>query len=180
MVTLVIDTSSHNCLLALFQEKMLIDEFVSPHGNDLSKILVPSIQTLLKKNHFTPSDLHRVGVGMGPGSYTGTRVGVAVARTLSFSLKIPLKGFCSLFAFLPIQLGPFSIGLLAKSGKIYLIEGFQLKDHIWVERREFIDQEVIKGNLPSLSLSPNLKALGFLLGQTEEILNETNELHYMN
>jgi tRNA A37 threonylcarbamoyladenosine modification protein TsaB len=43
-----------------------------------------------------------IAVGIGPGSYTGIRVGAALAKTLAYGWNIPLLGFCSLKAFEPL------------------------------------------------------------------------------
>lgn len=48
------------------------------------------IADLLKKNNLTPRELEAVAVSIGPGSYTGLRVGLAAAKGLCYALKIPL------------------------------------------------------------------------------------------
>lgn len=57
-----------------------------------SQALIPAIVTILKKNKCTVKDLSSVDVNVGPGSFTGTRVGVAVANALGFALDIPVNG----------------------------------------------------------------------------------------
>ena len=62
-----------------------------------SKILkaqnvLPLIEKILKKQNLKPNDLTAIEVNTGPGSFTGLRVGVAVANTLAWSLKIPVNG----------------------------------------------------------------------------------------
>ena len=50
------------------------------------------IEKILKQHKLKPSDLTAIKVNTGPGSFTGLRVGVAVANTLAWSLKIPVNG----------------------------------------------------------------------------------------
>ena len=58
--------------------------------------LIPKIDSLLKRLHWVPEDLGAVAVDSGPGSFTGVRIGLTVARTMSQSLKVPLIGIPSL------------------------------------------------------------------------------------
>ncbi len=57
-----------------------------------SQVLLPMILEILKKNRLTLNKLTQIEVNPGPGSFTGTRVGVSVANALSFALQIPLNG----------------------------------------------------------------------------------------
>lgn len=57
-----------------------------------SQVLLPMIVQLLNKNNLTLNDLTAVEVNTGPGSFTGTRVGVTVANTLGFALNLPVNG----------------------------------------------------------------------------------------
>jgi len=56
-----------------------------------SQVLLPMIVKILKKNKIGFSDLTGIEVNIGPGSFTGTRVGVAVANALGFALNIPVN-----------------------------------------------------------------------------------------
>jgi tRNA threonylcarbamoyladenosine biosynthesis protein TsaB len=57
-----------------------------------AQIVLPLIQELLRKHNLTLKDIHAVQVNRGPGSFTGLRVGVAIANTLGAWLKIPING----------------------------------------------------------------------------------------
>lgn len=57
-----------------------------------SQILLPLIDKILKKNRLKPSDLTEIEINTGPGSFTGLRVGAAVANALGWALKIPVNG----------------------------------------------------------------------------------------
>ena len=121
---LLIDTSTSYCLLGLQEVggPLLTLEF--PHENLLSKTLLPSIQDLLQGVGATIQQIKKIYIGIGPGSYTGTRVGVSVGKTLGFALQIPAIGFCSLLTFLANPPpGRFACLLPAQSGQIFLCEG---------------------------------------------------------
>jgi len=57
-----------------------------------SQALLPMIMKILKKNKFTLKNISKIEVNPGPGSFTGTRVGVSVANALSFALQVPVNG----------------------------------------------------------------------------------------
>src|SRR3989344_2109606 len=56
-----------------------------------SQVLLPIIIKILKKNKKSLSDIDEIEVETGPGSFTGTRVGVSVANALGFTLNIPVN-----------------------------------------------------------------------------------------
>ena len=57
-----------------------------------SQILLILIDKLLSEHNLKISDINEIKVNLGPGSFTGLRVGIAVANTLGFTLKIPING----------------------------------------------------------------------------------------
>ena len=57
-----------------------------------SQVLLPMIVKILKKNKLNFSALTEIEVNTGPGSFTGTRVGVAIANALGFTLNLPVNG----------------------------------------------------------------------------------------
>lgn len=56
-----------------------------------SQLLLPMINKLLQKNSLSPKDLSAIEINTGPGSFTGIRVGLAVANTLAITLNIPIN-----------------------------------------------------------------------------------------
>lgn len=61
-------------------------------NNWASQMLLPLIDEILKSNKITIRDLTEIKMHTGPGSFTGLRVGVAVANALAYLLKIPVNG----------------------------------------------------------------------------------------
>ncbi len=64
-------------------------------GVNPGEIVVATIDELLRESGVERSQLRQINVGVGPGPYTSTRVGVAIARTLGFALAIEVVGVCS-------------------------------------------------------------------------------------
>jgi tRNA threonylcarbamoyladenosine biosynthesis protein TsaB len=98
MWILAMTTSTAQGGVALGRDDTLVDERDLTTGMIHGRELHPTIDTLLKKHQLAPSDLGLVAVDQGPGSYTGTRVGVVAAKGLSYALRIPIVGVCSLGA----------------------------------------------------------------------------------
>ena len=124
MTILIIDTSTDLALIGLGTSEGISIAETIPHANQLSKILLPMIEKIL------PASLDAVAIGVGPGSYTGTRVGVAAALAIAFGKKIPCIPFSSLLAFIPEEHGSFSCHLKGKGDTTYLLTGNQSADAI--------------------------------------------------
>lgn len=85
---LYIDTSdSEKIIVGLDNEK-----FESKAKQRASQRLLPFIEEVLKKKKKTVKEITEVQANSGPGSFTGLRVGVAVANTLGWVLKVPVNG----------------------------------------------------------------------------------------
>lgn len=123
MTILVIETSTERGIVACVNGDHQLFSIELPFGLLNSQFLLPELDRGLKSSGIVLTDLTHVVVGIGPGSYTGIRVGVIVAKTLAFSLKIPLIGICSLDSFLPDCEGEFATVIDAKIGGVYLQKG---------------------------------------------------------
>lgn len=76
-------------LVGLFNNKGLIDKVSHQSPNNSSKIILSSLDKLLKQNEIRFDDLTGIAVVNGPGAFTSIRLGLAVVNTISFILKIP-------------------------------------------------------------------------------------------
>ena len=85
---LYIDTSDREKIIIGIDEK----RYESLAKEDSSQKLLPFIDEILKKEKKKVSDIDKIEVDTGPGSFTGLRVGVAVANTLGWALKVPVNG----------------------------------------------------------------------------------------
>ena len=98
MKVLAFDTSSKALSVAILDgENLLADVTINIKKNH-SITLMPAIDFLMTSVDLQPSDLDRIVVAQGPGSYTGLRVAVATAKTLAYTLNIELVGVSSLYA----------------------------------------------------------------------------------
>lgn len=96
MKTLAIDTSNFVMGVALVEENKVIGEVITNLKKNHSIRLMKAVESLLTECDTLPNELDKIVVAEGPGSYTGVRIGVTVAKTLAWTLNIPLVGVSSL------------------------------------------------------------------------------------
>ncbi len=150
MTTLIIDTSTELSIVALSRNGELLCESVAIHENRLSKTLLPCIQTLIQNQNLTPSDLSGIALGIGPGSYTGTRLGASVAKTLSFALEIPLYPFHSPCAFIPPCNGLFAFLIATKPGPYFVLKGSLQENLFKQDSAGLVDPELLCNHVKSV------------------------------
>lgn len=85
---LFIDTSSNLQTIVRLGDKQMTKRSSVWH----SQVVLLMVVDMLRKQGATLADVTEIGVAIGPGSYTGLRVGVAIANVLGYALKIPVNG----------------------------------------------------------------------------------------
>lgn len=123
MKVLAIDTSNYVLGIAVIDEEKVIGEYITNVKLNHSIRVMPAIENLLKDCGVSPTELTKIVVAKGPGSYTGVRIGVTIAKTLAWTLKIPLVGVSSL-AILAAPLARYFNGMVspifdARRGQVY-------------------------------------------------------------
>lgn len=122
MNTLTIDTSNQVMGIAIIKDDILIGELVTNIKKNHSIRLMPAIVQLMNDTSMKPDQLDEIVVAKGPGSFTGVRIGLATAKTMAWSLGIPIKGVSSLEtlayqgSFFPSFICPF---FDARRGMVY-------------------------------------------------------------
>ena len=96
MIILGIDTCSVNAAVAVINDKKLIGEFVVSNDRTHSQVIMPLVDDMLKKCGLDIADIDVFAVTIGPGSFTGLRIGVATVKTLAQFCKKPIIGVTSL------------------------------------------------------------------------------------
>src|SRR5437868_6799212 len=89
---LYINTKDKDTIHVALKSGGKVMDSLTDHNKYGSQVLLPLIEKILKKNKLQFKDLKEIEVETGPGSFTGLRVGVAVANALGFGLKIPVNG----------------------------------------------------------------------------------------
>ncbi|MDI7743607.1 tRNA (adenosine(37)-N6)-threonylcarbamoyltransferase complex dimerization subunit type 1 TsaB [Lysinibacillus fusiformis] len=96
MIWLGIETSNSPLSIAIVKDGQVVGEVVQNEKLTHSVTVMPTIEELFQKAMLKPADIDAIAVSEGPGSYTGLRIGVTVAKTLAWTLKTPLVGVSSL------------------------------------------------------------------------------------
>ena len=96
MKLLIVDTSTTVSSIALIAGEELLAEELMSAGKETAARLVPAIGALLAGAGLTPAELDGFGVTIGPGSFTGLRVGVATVKGLALATGKPVVGISSL------------------------------------------------------------------------------------
>lgn len=131
MAYLMIETSTDRGFIACLDKGSILFSKELPFGLNQSRHLMPELDILLKQINFDPRQLSCIGVGVGPGSYTGIRIGAAVAQALAFSWNIPLVGVSSLNGFVPASYSEtFAAIIDARIGGAYVRTGKKEGDTI--------------------------------------------------
>lgn len=97
MYYLLLDSSNKFLSVGLAdEEKNVVDRIFYEAWQRQSEVMVSEIGNILKRNSLTKDDLEGVVVGIGPGSYTGVRITITIAKTIAYALKIKVYKVSSL------------------------------------------------------------------------------------
>jgi tRNA threonylcarbamoyl adenosine modification protein YeaZ len=147
-VRLAVDTSSEYLAVALWGEDGVQFERTEHVGRAHAARLPHAFDEALRDAGVPRDALSSVTVGVGPGSYTGIRVGIAAARGVAFALGLPLHGACSLAmvaAHAGPQSGPVRVLRDARRGRVYAAE------FVWLDGRLNVTTPAFKAERDALS-----------------------------
>ena len=116
---LAFDTSGPYCSVALLDGDFLRAFRTESMAIGHAERLMPLIEELLAEAQINRFDLKAIGVGTGPGNFTGIRISVAAARGLALALKIPAIGVTSLEALAFGAQSPVVASVDARQNRIY-------------------------------------------------------------
>jgi tRNA threonylcarbamoyladenosine biosynthesis protein TsaB len=135
-IALAIETSGQNGSVALVQNEQVLVEESFPHGLKHAADLLPMIDRLMRNYAWKPADLHRLYVSCGPGSFTGLRIGITLAKTLSMATGaqlIPVPTLEVLAYNAPVDARNLIVVLDAKRDQIFTAR-YEQQQERWHER----------------------------------------------
>ncbi|MFI3282026.1 MAG: tRNA (adenosine(37)-N6)-threonylcarbamoyltransferase complex dimerization subunit type 1 TsaB [Rikenellaceae bacterium] len=108
---LIIESGTDICSVGIAKDGEMISLRESDRGRDHASKVATFAEELFEQSGITAADLDAVAVGMGPGSYTGLRIGVSFAKGLCYGLNIPLIGVGSLESMCAVARENYEVGL---------------------------------------------------------------------
>lgn len=153
MYQLLLDSSNVYLSVGLAKNGQVIDSIFYNAWQRQSELMVEEIDNILKRNHVSKEELDAVVVGIGPGSYTGVRIGVTIAKTIAYALKIKVYAKSSL-SLLKIGDLPTICLFNARSGRSYfaVYEGDKI-----IEKDTVLENEKV---LEYINKHPDYKICG--------------------
>ena len=98
MTILYIDTSCSYLYTAIVKDGLLLSYKAEEFGQSLSEVALPKIVEMFQENNLSPKDVDKIIVVNGPGSFTGIRIGITIAKVYAWSTSIPITTISSLEA----------------------------------------------------------------------------------
>ncbi|MGN8742207.1 tRNA (adenosine(37)-N6)-threonylcarbamoyltransferase complex dimerization subunit type 1 TsaB [Catenibacterium mitsuokai] len=99
MISLVMDTSNSYLAVGLFKDNMCLEAFQEKGSRRQSEKAIPSLKEVLDRHHIALKDVNEMIITSGPGSYTGVRVAMTIAKTLAAVSDVRIKSVSSLAAY---------------------------------------------------------------------------------
>jgi tRNA threonylcarbamoyladenosine biosynthesis protein TsaB len=120
VLTLVLDTALNACAAAVSRDGDILAHASEPMQRGHQERLAPMVESVMLASGVGFDALTRIGVTVGPGSFTGLRVGLAFAKAMSLALDIPCVGVNSLEALAAGRTGFVAAAIAAKGDQLYL------------------------------------------------------------
>ena len=118
MISIFLDTSTKYLCIGIAKDHKVIYKFQQEAIKKQSELTIPFLSKALEEVNIRLNDIDEVNVTIGPGSFTGIRIGMCIAKVLASMKNIPLKAISSLNAY--ASLGKKIVILDAKAKRVYL------------------------------------------------------------
>lgn len=98
MYSLLLDSANRDLNVGLVQDGVIMDRISYQAWQRQSELMVKEVDNILRRNNLVAKDIGEVVVTIGPGSYTGIRIALTIAKTLAFALNIKIYAISSLLS----------------------------------------------------------------------------------
>lgn len=119
MVKIILDSSNKDLYVGLIKNDELIDEIRYEAWQRQSEYMVVELEKILSRNNVDRNDIDGIICGIGPGSYTGVRISLTIAKTISLALNVKLYPVSSLLLLADYQT-PSIVLMNARSKRSYI------------------------------------------------------------
>ncbi|MFA5283629.1 MAG: tRNA (adenosine(37)-N6)-threonylcarbamoyltransferase complex dimerization subunit type 1 TsaB [Bacilli bacterium] len=169
MKTLLLDSSNRMLSVGYAKDNVLIDSISYEAWQRQSEVMIPEIDRIMNRNNLSRKNLDEVVVSIGPGSYTGVRIALTIAKTIAVALSIKVYAISSLEA-QKISKSPTICLINARSGRSYI--GVYFNDKILLSDQVMENSRVLEyiKDHPKYAVSGDASYLGIEWIQTS-VLN---------
>jgi tRNA threonylcarbamoyladenosine biosynthesis protein TsaB len=190
MMLLAVETTSAVATAALFRDGSLVEERAADAGKKHAETILPLIDELLEHNDVAISDINLFAVDIGPGSFTGVRIGVSLVNALAFATGkpiVPINALLALYEASGEREQPVCTLIDARNGNVYAAlyqagqeviapEGAELESFLTRVPAEAVFVGDIHANDPTY---PRASNVGRLALKRLEITRDTAEPLYL-
>ena len=150
MITLFIDTSTESLTIALFKDDVLLSTS-TVSSSEHSKYAMPILEQIFKENNIKPNKVNKIMVINGPGSFTGIRIGVTIAKIYAWTLNINIVPISSLKAYAISNKGYDYYVSIIDARRNYVYAGIYDKDYNNVIKESYISKDELVDKINSLN-----------------------------
>lgn len=182
MISILLDSSNTNLSVGIAQDNILLGYVSYEAWQRQSEYMIPELNNLLSKYAIDKNDIDDVVVAIGPGSYTGVRIAITIAKTIATALNVKLYPVSSLRV-LKDDDKPSICLINARGGRSY-IGVYQNNDVILTD--QIMNNDEVKlyiENHPTYSVCGETKYLnidGVMTNNLQQMMNLKNVLNEVN
>ena len=182
MITILLDSSNTNLSVGIARDNLLLESISYEAWQQQSEFMIPELEKLFEKYNVSKRDIAEVVVAMGPGSYTGVRIAITIAKTIAVALDAKLYAVSSLRVLKDGDVPSICV-INARSGRSYF--GVYEGNKVNVEDRIMKNDEVLAyiNEHPTYSVCGDTTYLGLDAKQAnniQEMLNLKEALSEVN
>ena len=173
MYTILLDSSNTNLSVGLARDNLLLENVSYEAWQQQSEYMIPELSKLIEKYRVKNDEISAVMVAKGPGSYTGVRIAITIAKTIAVALG------CKLYAVSSLRVqkdgkNPSICLINARSGRSYI--GVYEGNGTLLEDQIMKNDDVLKyiADHPSYSVCGDVKYLGLETKETNNVLEMLN------
>ena len=182
MITILLDSSNTNLSVGIARDNLLLDYISYEAWQQQSEFMIPELDKLLKKYDIDKNEIGEVIVAKGPGSYTGVRIAITIAKTIATALNAKLYAISSLRVQKDCKYPSICL-INARSGRSYI--------GVYEDEKVLLDDQIMKNDEvlnyikdhPNYSVCGDTKYLGIEGIQSnniQEMLNLKNAVDSIN
>jgi len=182
MITILLDSSNTNLSVGIARDNLLLEYISYEAWQRQSEYMIPELNKLLSKYNVSRDEIKEVMVAKGPGSYTGVRIAITIAKTIATALDAKLYAVSSLRVQKACK-NPSICLINARSGRSYI--GVYEDDKVLLDDQIMKNEDVLNyiKEHPNYSVCGDVKYLGLegvISNNIQEMLNLQNVLETVN